>query len=162
MSKQQIILMIGVSCSGKTTWATNYIKNNPTYKILSRDNIREQIFGKEYEQNNRNEETVSKIFKETAHILLKNHSLILDNTHLKLSYINDVIEEFGYLANITIKIIDSTVIPYRDLCERNNKRKEDSGKFIPWDVLNKQIVNFTNLDLTKLENIEPYPKELNS
>lgn len=42
MSKFQInlILTVGLSNSGKTTWATNYVQDNPNTVIISRDTYR--------------------------------------------------------------------------------------------------------------------------
>jgi predicted kinase len=37
------IITIGISCSGKTTWANEYSILNPTYYVISRDDIRRKI-----------------------------------------------------------------------------------------------------------------------
>jgi predicted kinase len=37
------IITIGVSCSGKTTWANEYALTNPSYYVISRDDIRRNI-----------------------------------------------------------------------------------------------------------------------
>lgn len=45
--KRKMIITVGVSASGKSTWANDYCMNNPNTVIICRDNIRGVLF-KEY------------------------------------------------------------------------------------------------------------------
>jgi len=42
---RQIKVLVGVSGSGKTTWATKFINENPKWVRVSRDDIRRQLVG---------------------------------------------------------------------------------------------------------------------
>ena len=48
---QQIILTRGVPASGKTTWALQYIKNNPQYVNVNRDDLRASMFPTHYNRD---------------------------------------------------------------------------------------------------------------
>lgn len=39
------IITIGISASGKTTWATEFVENNRGWMIISRDDIRAELMG---------------------------------------------------------------------------------------------------------------------
>lgn len=91
--KQQVIINIGVSGSGKTTWSTNFIKKNPKYFRINRDDIRKMLVGT-LEGYYSSPEFISRetYVSEIEEILFvnslgKGKSVILDNTHLKPSYI---------------------------------------------------------------------------
>lgn len=40
-----VIITVGISGSGKSTWSTNFIKENPKYLRLNRDDIRKTLVG---------------------------------------------------------------------------------------------------------------------
>ncbi len=42
----KIIITRGIPGSGKTTWAKNFVKNNPNYIRISRDDLRSILIGK--------------------------------------------------------------------------------------------------------------------
>lgn len=47
--KTNVIVLVGVSGAGKSTFATNFVKENPSYLIVNRDSINSyQIKGDEF------------------------------------------------------------------------------------------------------------------
>ena len=40
MKEQEIIITTGIPCSGKSTWSKQYVKDNPTYVRVNRDELR--------------------------------------------------------------------------------------------------------------------------
>lgn len=46
--QQELILMVGLPRSGKTTWAKEYVKENPNTIIVSPDTIRFALHGKRF------------------------------------------------------------------------------------------------------------------
>ena len=84
MSK--LIVLVGLPGSGKTTWATNYIEENPTALRLSRDAIRGMLSGK-YNWKKENEKLVLALMKSCVRICLDkihdtDRTLIIDDTNL--------------------------------------------------------------------------------
>ena len=54
MFRPSLIILVGVSGSGKTTYAQKYIEENPNTIHLSSDKIREELFGDEATQGDNN------------------------------------------------------------------------------------------------------------
>lgn len=47
MTRVLLIVLIGLPGSGKSTWARQFVGQHPTYRIVSTDAIRQQLFGDE-------------------------------------------------------------------------------------------------------------------
>jgi len=155
LEKIFVICMVGMPCSGKSTWiqdnkpriASQY---NTNVIVISRDTIRETFFGKDYKQNKEDEKAVTiRYWKELSHaIMLDNAVIILDNCHTKSSYIDEYIKLFQPLINsgkleFFIKILK---VPYLQALMRNYKRRVATGKWIPQDVLKSFHEAFLRLD----------------
>lgn len=101
----KITLMIGISCSGKSTKAKILAEQNNAL-IVSRDKLRELLFG--YTESNVNEYynfSPDHLFKKEKTItsyqndiifktLKEGKDVIVDNTNLKLKYIKEFIKAF--------------------------------------------------------------------
>ena len=94
----KLIIMCGVSGSGKSTYAHSLFKSNPSqYLIINRDKIRELIFGYTEESivDYYKRTDINKCEKEVTHYedtlinegLNKNKTVIVDATHLKRKYL---------------------------------------------------------------------------
>lgn len=150
----KLIITIGVSLSGKTTWANQYIKDNPNFYIVSRDIERESLFG-EYRMGDKKEETIiSEITKQKILALLsQGKDVVLDNTHLKQTYIDQLIRDYSYLADIEFKVfLPLTKI---EIIKRNQQRFLETGKMVPEQVIHNQLKDFGQLDLNKYIDIIP-------
>ena len=85
-----VIIMMGISGSGKSTWTEQYAKEHD-YKILSRDTIREELgmvsSDKKYKGNKSQEDKVSKLFNERLVQYVQNGAkVIIDNMNLQERY----------------------------------------------------------------------------
>lgn len=101
----KIIVMIGVSGSGKSMKAVEFQTANPHSVIIGRDKLREMLFG--YNEKNIDryyllpdlylkEQQISKYQDLLVKEALKEGKLvILDNTHLKLRYINEIKKKYS-------------------------------------------------------------------
>lgn len=98
--KGKLIVLCGASGSGKSTWAhKQWLENNKEVVIVSRDSLREGLFGydssnieKYYSLDNLN--SCEKLISEYSHELIQSSlsrgkTVIVDNTHLKLKHINE-------------------------------------------------------------------------
>lgn len=110
---RSIIVLIGVSGSGKSTWSTNYIRENPNTLRINRDSIRLGLVGSldgYYQRKDLNEieGCVSYIESKMFKTILDNHrNVIIDNTNLKKSYIQRWINEsLDYPHKIYFKLFD--------------------------------------------------------
>lgn len=105
----KVIFTRGISASGKTTWAEQFIKDNPTFVNINRDDIRWELFtggvpdwGK-YKFTKGNERLVSDRQTELVIEAVRNgKSMIISNTNL-----NDIYHQY---------YVDPTII---SICSRN-------------------------------------------
>lgn len=106
--KNNIIITVGISGSGKSTWAANFIKNNPNYIRVNRDSIRHQLTGT---SNNILDKKLENLVTNIQHAnileaLNQGFNVIVDNTHLQKKYISDLSLSFGHRANIELKLFN--------------------------------------------------------
>ena len=81
-NKPTIIILIGLPRSGKSSFYKKYFDK---YEYLSRDEIRERLFG--FKGNMDNEETVTRVFNEMLNDALnKSKNIIIDNTNVQTKY----------------------------------------------------------------------------
>ncbi len=125
----ELILTIGLPASGKTTWAEDYIKKNPEYINVNRDDIRLSFQGRgRYAKFSKwREEAVTKIAYATAKAAFEaGKSVIVSDTNLNPDR-NTAWKDFGkkFKANYREqKFIDVHV----GVCvERDGKREHAVG-----------------------------------
>lgn len=153
----KVIINVGVSGSGKTTWSTEYIKNNPKTIRINRDSIRLGLCGTldDYYQSkllNMREDMINNIEEYTLiQALLKGFDVIIDNTNLKLSYISrwenfvkqwNEEEAFENQVSFNFKLFTESNVD--TLKKRVNVRDAPLG----WDKLDyidKQVASLPNI-----------------
>lgn len=147
MGKQaRLELLIGVSASGKSTYSHKEWEKDPKNVVLvSRDNIRKLLHGYSDENvfnyyNRKDimgrEKTVTEYLNELIRFSLsKGKRVIVDNTHLKVSYI-ELYQKFNVPTDLTVFHTDL------NLClERDAARVKSVGA----DVIKKQSRQFKTL-----------------
>ena len=96
MSK--LIFLVGISGSGKSTYKEEFVKNNHNVIVINRDSLRESLSGRKaslynkqpiYRIENLINKLIECIFNNTGEA-----TFLVDNTNLKLKYINSIISEF--------------------------------------------------------------------
>lgn len=106
-----IYILSGVSGSGKTTFAETLIQENINRVRLNRDDLRKTLFNVNQTDTSyyarkdirRCENLVSEIIDQAMYDMLnKGLDIVLDNTHLKEKYINDIIRKFNHLSDINL------------------------------------------------------------
>lgn len=147
MSQQKIIILIGISGSGKSTIAHNYVMNkeNPKTVIVCRDSLRMALFGYRestlcnyytHEDVKDRENEVTKFHDAQIWSALENgYDVIADSTHLKKSYINSF-KQFG--VELELKVVDCRLV---DALERDITRTKCVGSV----VINRQYKDFKEL-----------------
>lgn len=151
MSK--IIILIGISGSGKSTEAKEISKSTGAV-IVNRDSIRSMLFGlsdedhKDYNQREdlyECEKLVTEVEKKSVRsILSTGKDVIADNTHLKMSYLNAYKE---YDVSLEYLLIDEDLFT---CLTRDSQRKRSVGP----EVINRQYASLQ--ELKKEFDFAPY------
>src|SRR5690349_15440605 len=139
-----IYCLVGISGSGKTTLAREMIKYLDAV-IISRDQLRKHLFGYTEETVHnyyqlddvaRREKIVTKHQDRLIQSVLDDGiDVILDNTHLKLSYINEL-KKFGVPIRFTLVDTD-----FETALERDQARVRHVGE----DVIRRQFEQLEHL-----------------
>lgn len=119
MNKKYLYITRGISCSGKTTWATNKVKedfeiHNVNTVDINRDYIRFNHVSpgsnwRTYKMNKTNENLVTGYAQGYADLAVLNGSnIIISDTNLNPTYLKPWIN-FAYKNNYEIKYVDFTV-----------------------------------------------------
>lgn len=156
----KIILMVGISGAGKSTRAKEIAEKTGAI-IINRDKLREMFFGYN-ESNIHSYYTQADLYLKENQVtsfqnylieraLVKGNDVIIDNTNLKLSYINDFARIFSkYVLEFELMECDLNIAIERDKARNRNVGEE---------VIKRQ---FNNLNILKKNfNFEPIkPKEV--
>lgn len=133
---KQIILCVGVPCSGKSTWTNKILKdgfNKENYYLISRDKIRQYLIGDkgntEYWENyaSQIEETIIPIeLFQLENLLTKSVNIIVDDTHSKIVDLERIIELANlYNYKVKIKIFEIDL-----LTSKERIKKRDGDRFL--------------------------------
>lgn len=146
---QKLICTIGLSGSGKSSWTVDFIRKNKGWVRTNRDSLREELTGlKACDYNKNPDGKTEKIINDLQHeqiryFLNKGLNVIIDNTHLKQSYINEILDKYLHMADIELKWFYCSVLQAklnvfnRDGGDTNvNYIERQQGQF---DILRKQI-----------------------
>jgi predicted kinase len=146
MNKGKLIILVGISNSGKSTYASTLVQSNPSdYIRVNRDDIRSLLYGY-------NDETVYKYYERDDVRFLEKQvtrfedtliydslelgkTVIVDATHLTRAYI----ERFKYWnVETRIKIFDVTI---EEAMVRDSLRSRKVNE----DIINKQFKQYKSL-----------------
>jgi predicted kinase len=142
----KVIFTRGISASGKTTWSEQFVKENPEFVNINRDDIRWSLFtdnipdwGK-YKFSKGNEKLVSDKQIELIIDAVKNgKSIIISNTNLKDNYITSIMS-LPYLSHYSheVKWFDIDLL---EALKRDALRINGVG----YDVITKQYQSYMEL-----------------
>jgi predicted kinase len=150
--KLKVIILFGLPASGKSTFAKTQLNLRTDYVRVNRDDIRQMIKGG-MTDDYKIEELVSDTEKTIIiGALTRNQHVIVDNTHLKMSFINTIIKYANDYADIEFKVFDVDV---EECIQRDMDRINPVGE----DVIRRMNENFINLK--SIFKFEPIPKKRN-
>ena len=122
-----IKILVGIPGSGKSTWARQYVLDNPNTKRINRDDLRNMLDSGKNTVGNENFLRVLRL--ELVKIcLLLDKNIVLDDTNCYASKLEETIYSIKLMANelkkdINIEIIDIDVDV--EMCVERNKLREE-------------------------------------
>jgi predicted kinase len=121
MKKLKVKILIGIPASGKSTWAEDFVNKNPDWVKVSRDDFRFMLKS----QHTCEPKIESLINDLQDRVILDSLSrglnVIIDNTNLKLSYIEHFCELVKYHASVEFQVFN---ISLNKAMERNLSRSK--------------------------------------
>ena len=89
MERPSIVILVGISGCGKTTWCNHYISEAT---ILSMDSIRKEVFNNVSDQSHN--KVVARIFnKQLEDEIALKHNIVIDNMNINIRYIDDIVNK---------------------------------------------------------------------
>lgn len=140
MSK--LIILQGPPCSGKSTWAAEYKRQeDPEVVIVNRDDIRFELGNGKYTMK-REDEVTEIEYLRVMNGLVAGKTVILDSTNLNPTYLKKWLElpvEYTYK-------IKEFYVPYAEAMKRSKARKEAGGLYINRNTMTRFYKKYYNKD----------------
>ena len=160
--RPRIILPIGISGSGKSTWIQSLPKEQ--YEVVSPDNIRKELTGSISDQT-KNKEVFQEVDKRIDEALKNNKQVILDatnlNTKLRREFTDKIKSKFPN-AKLEYKKFDVNAKLSKERIKADLLAKKDRSA-VPDDVIDRQVTMYNQaLEDIKSEPITEFSDEIQS
>jgi len=136
MNKPELIVLVGLPGSGKTTWKEKQLWLNPEYSSVCPDDIRQELTGDISDQS-KNNEVFSLAFIRTKNHLNTGQSVIFDSTAYSAQNRKALID-IGKSTGALVKAVVLSV-PV-DLCKKRNAQRL---RTVPADVIDRMNSKFS-------------------
>lgn len=155
MKERKVRVLIGLPGSGKSTWALEWIKKNSDWVRVNRDDFRFMLKDApvlEFKVEN----MITKLVMDSVKTaLMSGYNVILDNTHCRLRYINDVVSELGEMADIEFQYFD---VPAEVCIKRDQARERSVGEAVIRKMdadLNAMLREFDFMPVKRRDRVVP-------
>ena len=150
---KNLIVLIGLPNSGKSTLRGEFVKRIPEAVVVSRDDLLEEFYKEKFEKTDtyntmynilHNEDILlkefTKRFEDYLNEIAKNSdNIIIDMTQLSLSSRRKMLNHFPkHTKNAIVVMTDN-----EELFRRNKQRFEETKKFISEKVIENMMTSFT-------------------
>ncbi len=136
----KLILMVGVSGSGKTTYSKDFVSLFPHFVRLSTDECRAIVGVGEHDQTV-SHKVFASIYLMTEHLLRQGKSVIIDATNYCKKHRKPFLEMADEIGAETEAIIIGSDLTFNQIQERNLGRKE---RQVPKEIIIRQLDGFQN------------------
>jgi predicted kinase len=136
---KEVKLLIGIPASGKSTWAKEFIKKSTSKWVrVCRDDYRFMLKDVPFCDFDV-EKMITKLVQDAIVTSLNNgFNILVDQTNVKVKYLNDFINFLEDKADVTFQIFD---IDYETALERDKNRERSVGE----DVLKRMFNDYKTL-----------------
>lgn len=150
MKNKEVIVLIGIPASGKSTWTANFLSKNPNYVSLSRDNFRKMLKNN-YLVEPKTEKLITELFNSSLISSLNNgYSVIIDNTNLSIEVIKNIVELVKYKANIRFVHLE---ISKEKAIARDLERDKSVGKDVIERMYAKLQILYDQFDFMNIDKV---------
>lgn len=150
--KHELIILQGIQGSGKTTWAKNWVKEDPNHRVrFNQDDIR-NMFGVYWVPSR--EPLVKELHNSFLNkAMLEGYDIVLDNMNLNQNTINEIkeiVEEFNKWISLSLVDLHYDIkyqtffdTPLEECIARDSKRENPIGENVIRNTYNKykDIIN---------------------
>lgn len=138
--KNELIILIGVPGSGKSTYANELLKQKQNLVKISRDDFRFMLRNKWYVEEEV-EHLISSIADTSVFAALKKgFDVVLDNSHCNAKTLKETIDKFGKHARIILKVIGAELSIKQIKAQNLNRTKA-----VPEGVIDRMYQGFTHI-----------------
>jgi len=150
----KILILIGIPASGKSTWALDYVLRNDNYVRVNRDDFRVMLKNSQACEN-KIEDMITELVENTIESsLMKRLNVIVDNTNLKVKYLDAIIERFKYQADIDFRVFD---VSLSKALERNKERSMKVNEGVIKKMYESYRVLLDSFDFQPIKKIKQRP-----
>lgn len=135
MKDLTVKILIGIPGSGKSTWSSDFVQKNSGWIRVGRDDFRFMFKNQGFCENKVEGFITDVVNKTILDALARGFNVIIDNTNLKESYINDFIKLVINIAKVEFMIFD---ISLDKAIERDKNRERTVGE----EVINRMYKSY--------------------
>jgi len=156
MKKEElkILILIGIPASDKSKWAADYVRNNPNWVRVNRDDFRAMLKNAQVCENKIEDMITALVIDTIDRALMKNLSVLIDNTNLKRKYIDEFIERFKYQADIDYRVFD---VSLAKAIERDAARERKVGAGVIKNMYESYKILIDSFDFQPVKKIKSRP-----
>lgn len=142
MKELKIIITKGLPASGKSYWADEFIKENPNFVKIEKDQIRNssELFKDGVYNHKRGDESI--VIKERDRLVRKafseGKSVISSDTNLVQKHITQL-SNIAKQNNAEVEILSFLDVPIKDLIERDKNREYAVGEQVIRKMFHTQV-----------------------
>jgi predicted kinase len=127
MKYKEVILCIGIPASGKSTWSMEYVKKNPNYIRVNRDDYRIMLKDQPVCEPKVENYITKCVNNDILTGLHSGFNVIVDQTNCKAKYIEELCDLVKHFAIVKYRIFDISI---DKAIERDKNRKYMVGEVV--------------------------------
>lgn len=144
--KPEVKILVGIPGCGKTTYAMNLVRSDPTWVRVSRDDCRATLTGNDF-PGAKYETLVDTMMDSVTDVALKKgFNVVIDNTHCRMQSLKDTIMKWSKKATVKVHIVGSE-LSLKQIKEQNTQRV----KVVPEEVIDNMHKGFRHILSHKAE-----------
>ena len=148
-----LYIMVGIPGSGKTHWAKQFIKDHPSIKYVSRDEIRMSLLEEKDDYFAKEKRVFSNFVTQIISLLNEKYDVIADATHIsqasRAKLINGITNRGISLDNFNIEFV--FINPTLAQCLRNNDVREGRA-YVPKSQIRRMWHQLEPPSLNEVKN----------